>query len=68
MHEIKLLITWLQILIGTGAAARGVYCCALWAVDQENGQTYRIRLRNLVIFAVLAECIGGLLKIISGYF
>lgn len=68
MEEVKLITTWLQILIAVGAVARGAYCCALWAADQENGQMYKTRLRNLVVFVAVAESIGGLLRIIFDYF
>ena len=68
MNEIQMLIAALQTLIAAGAAGRIVYCCIMMNADgEEDPKVYKVRLRNVVVFAVLAETIGGILQIVQGY-
>lgn len=68
MNEIQMLITILQILIGAGAVARIGYCCVMMISDgEEDRKVYEVRIRNVVVFAVLAETIGGILQIVQSY-
>lgn len=68
MNEIQMLITLLQILIGAGAGARIVYCYIMINVDgEEDAKVYKVRIRNVLVFAVLAETIGGILQIVQNY-
>ena len=64
MGEISQLIAYLQILIPIGAAARTTYCCIVMYMNEEEKGSYKARIRNALIFAVLAETISGLLRII----
>lgn len=68
MNEIQMLIFALQALIAVGAAARIGYCFAMInANEEEDPKVYKVRIRNVVVFAVLAETIGGILQIVQNY-
>lgn len=68
MEHIQELIGFLQILIALGGAARGVYCAILIAPKDEEAKSYKTRLKNLLIFIVLAETICELIKTVVDYF
>lgn len=68
MEQIQELISFLQILIALGGAARGVYCAILIAPKDEEAESYKKRLKNLLIFLVLSETVGELIKTVIGYF
>lgn len=68
MNEIQMLITILQVLIAVGAAARIGYCCVMMNSDEEEDpKVYKVRIRNVLVFTVLAETIGGILQIVQNY-
>lgn len=68
MDTIQELIKIVQCLILAGAAARAIYICAVLPTNPDEEKSYKARLRNLGVFVVLAETIGGLVRIIAGYF
>lgn len=68
MEQIQQLITFMLIIIPAGAAARIGYCLVVLAMDSEEERSYKVRIRNVIIFTVLAETIAGLLKVILNYF
>ncbi len=68
MNEIQMLIAALQTLIAAGAAGRFVYCCVMINADgDEDPKVYKVRRRNVVVFAILAETIGVILQIVQSY-
>lgn len=68
MNEIQMLIAALQVLIAAGAAARIIYCCIMMNADgEEDPKAYKVRIRNVLVFTVLAETIGGILQIVQNY-
>lgn len=68
MEDIQLLITFLLILIPLGGGARIVYCLTVMAADSDEEKTYKVRIRNVLVFVALAECVAGLLKAVLSYF
>lgn len=68
MDAIQEIIKIVQCFILAGAAARAIYICAVSPMDQDDDKSYKLRLRNLGVFVVLSETIGGLVRIIAGYF
>lgn len=68
MEKIKLAIAWLQILIIVGGAARCGYCYIMRGADPDEEHTYRVRMRNVLVFVALSSTIGGLLRIVLDYF
>ena len=68
METIQGFITLLLILIPAGGGARIVYCALAMTADQENSASYKRRIRNLIIFIILAECVSGILALVASYF
>lgn len=67
MDEIQELIHWLLVILPLGVAARIIYCLCCIPTDSENEATNKRRIRNALIFLVLAETVTGLLAVISSY-
>lgn len=67
MAELQELIRWLLVILPLGVAARIIYCLCCIPTDSENEATNKRRIRNTLIFFVLAETIAGLLSIIANY-
>lgn len=68
MEEIQSLITYMLFIIPLGAVARIVYCLFMLSMDTDEEKSYKVRIRNVMVFTVLAECITGLLKVVLSYF
>lgn len=68
MNRVQELITFLQFLIPAAAAARILYCLAASAMDADEEQSYRVRIRNALVFTILAEVISGIVYIVLSYF
>lgn len=69
MEEIEGLINLLLLLFPIGAGTRIVYCLIAMAFDSEEEKSYRTRMKNALIFLVLAESITYLLRsVIPFYF
>ncbi len=68
MDTINDAIVFMLILIPVGAAARIVYCFIAMAVNQDDCDSYKARIRNALIFCVASECIVGLIDVIKSYF
>lgn len=68
MENIKALITFLQIIIPIGGAGRIAFCINARSADPDEAQSYTVRARNVVIFIILADTIGGLMKLAFNYF
>lgn len=67
MAEIQSVIRWLLVVLPLGVAARIIYCLFCIPTDSDNEVTYKKRIRNALIFFVLAETVAGLLAVISAY-
>lgn len=68
MNEIQALIGVLQVLIIAGAGLRIGYCYAVINADgEEDPKAYKVRIRNVVVFTILAETIGTVLQIVQNY-
>ncbi|WDV44082.1 mercury transporter [Clostridiaceae bacterium M8S5] len=56
MDILKELSNVLLILIRSGTVFRVVYCFIMMGTDEENEKVYKKRIRNEIIFYILAEC------------
>ncbi len=68
METINDAINFLLIIIPLGALSRVIYCLVAMAVDSDEEQSYRVRIRNALIFTVCAECVMGLMSLFNSYF
>lgn len=68
MEKINQMITFLQVIIPLGGAARIVYCLAVMSMDGEEQSSYKKRIRNILVFIVLAECASGFLRMAAHYY
>lgn len=67
MSTIDSFITALLVLLPASAAVRAIICLIKMQMDSEQASVYKRRLINLLIFTVIAECVMGLLSIVSRY-
>lgn len=68
MDHIKALTSALLVIIPIGATARIIYCLTVKNMDSDEEKSYDVRIRNILIFTVVAESIAGLLTWASSYF
>ena len=68
MSYLKEMSTAFVWLIRTGSAARISYCFIKMAQNDEGGTIYKKRIRNTLVFYVLAESIWQLKDIAIYYF
>lgn len=68
MEHIQDLINFLLVIIPVGGALRIMYCLAASNANEDEAASYKIRVKHIVMFVVLAETISGLLKIVLSYF
>jgi len=68
MDSLNEMIDYLLILIPIGALARIVYCCCAMAADSDEDKSYKVRIRNTLVFTALAEGIMGFINLIISYF
>jgi len=54
-------------LLRAGCAFRVVYCCFRLISNEEEAQSYKSRIRNVLIFYVIAECIFQIKDLIIHY-
>jgi len=68
MDDVESLITFLRVIIFSGAGARIVYClmCASASGDEATG--YLKRAKNALIFAVAAGVITGFIETVQSYY
>lgn len=62
MDTINDIITFLLVLIPIGAGGRVIYCLMAMSADTDEEKSYKIRIRNVLIFTAFAECVTGLVK------
>lgn len=67
MDEILSLTVLLQILIPLGGLMRILLCLVYMSIE-EDPTPYKKRIRNVLIFIALAECIGSVFRMTLGYF
>ena len=67
MDEILSCTTLLQILIPIGGGMRVLFCL-LYMSTEEDPTPYKKRIRHVLIFIVLAECIGVIFRVALSYF
>lgn len=67
MDDILSLTALLQILIPIGGGAR-IVACLIYMSAAEDPTPYKNRIRNVLIFIALSECIGSILHVALGYF
>lgn len=68
MEKINEMITWLLILIPVGSGARILYCLAAMPVDEDAVDSYRKRIKNILVFVAIAESLTGILKAVAHYY
>lgn len=62
------LITFFQVIIPIGAAARIVACLGSAAISGDEDGSMKARIRNVLVFTVLAEIITEIIKLVQSYF
>jgi Trk-type K+ transport system membrane component len=67
MDDILSCIVLFQILIPAGGLMR-ILACLIYMSADEDPSPYKRRIRNVLIFIVLTECIGTILHVALGYF
>jgi hypothetical protein len=68
MDTINDVIKFMLIIIPIGAVARIGYCLTAMAVNQDDCDSYKGRIRNALIFCIASECIVGLVNLFKSYF
>lgn len=71
MNEIPVidsLINWLLGLVPLGCGIVAVRCFIGMSTNEDDYTMFKKRLKNALIFCVIAECLVGLLKIIASYY
>ena len=56
------------MLIRVGAIFRVVYCFVRMGTNEEEAIMYKKRVRNTVVFYVIAECIWQIKELVLGYY
>jgi len=67
MDTIQDLIVFFLIIIPIGAGMRIAACLSYMQMDEDRA-TYKKRIRNVLIFLVLAESISGTFYAVLGYY
>lgn len=68
MAQVRSLISWLLVVLPVAAAVRIIYCLCCLPTDSGNESSYKQRIRNTLIFVVLAETVMGLLRVVAAYY
>lgn len=66
--EVQDLITLLQGVILVGAMARFAYCLIILQTSEDDAASIKKRMRNVIVFTVLAQCAAGFVHLIAAYF
>lgn len=67
MDDILSVIVLFQILIPIGGGMR-IVACLIYMSAAEDPTSYKNRIRNVLVFIVLAECITSILHVVLSYF
>ena len=65
VNDISIAIIW---LLRVGAIFRFAYCCFCLISNEENAQSFRSRIKNVLLFYIIAESIFQIKDIIIRYF
>ena len=68
MDLLKQMAVAFIMLIRVGAVFRVVYCFVRMGMNEEEAIMYKKRVRNTVVFYVIAECIWQIKEIVLGYY
>lgn len=68
MDLIKQMADAFVTLIRAGAVLRVVYCLVRMGMNEDEAGMYKKRVRNAVVFYVIAECIWQLKELVMGYY
>lgn len=68
MDILKELALTFIMLIRSGAVLRIVYCLICMSADEEQSATYKKRIKNTIIFYIMAECIWILRDLVMSYY
>lgn len=68
MHYIDELRIWLQILIPLAAGIPFTRCLIAIIQEEDQAAMYRRRLRNVILFVIIAEVAFTVLDMIKNYF
>ena len=67
METIQELMILLLILIPTAGAVR-IILCGIYMATAEDTASYKKRIRNTLVFIVLAETVTGVMTLVANYF
>ena len=56
------------MLIRSGAGLRIIYCFIAMAADEEQSGTYKKRIKNTIIFYIMAECVWIIKDLVMSYY
>jgi hypothetical protein len=56
------------MLIRIGAILRIIYCFICMGADEEQSGTYKKRIRNTIIFDIMAECVWVIKDLVMNYY
>jgi hypothetical protein len=68
MDILKELALAFIMLIRSGAVLRIVYCFICMGTDEEQSTTYKKRIRNSIVFYIMAECVWLIKDLVMGYY
>lgn len=68
MDYVQSILRWLLYILPAAVGARCAYCLCLMTTDREQEAIYRRRIRNALIFLVIAESVDGLIHILVSYY
>lgn len=68
MEQINELITLLLILIPAGGGVRILYCLISISGDEPSEDGMRRKIKHVLWFIVIAECLMGFVKVLMEYF
>lgn len=64
MEQVRELTAWLLAILPLAVAARVIYCLCCLPTDAEQAGSYKRRIRNALLFLILAETVTGLINVI----
>lgn len=68
MHILKELALAFIMLIRSGAVLRIIYCFIAMGADEEQSATYKKRIKNTIVFYIMAESIWLIKDLAFSYY
>lgn len=62
------LVNWLLVIIPVGSGAVAVRCLIGMNTSEEDTAMYKKRLKNVLLFCVIAESLVGVLGVVTSYY